>query len=199
VFPDRLSTPRLHLARVAVPETPPTALYERFRADGPGERAFTHVPEEPFAHVGDAADHCHERAREWAAREAVHYVVLPRDDRAGDAPVAGLAAAWFEWELSTARLGLLLSPPFWGNEYATETNARLTRLAFERLDCETVEISHLVGNDNSRRAVEKFVERFGGEREGTLRQEDTVSGEPVDIVQYVVTREQFEAAEPAER
>jgi RimJ/RimL family protein N-acetyltransferase len=215
VFPDELRTERLYLRRVTSAETPLAELYDRFRADSSGGEVFAHVPDEPFAHLGDAEAHCRDHKQNWAARESVHYLVHPKDTSnpsdasdpsdvsdpsdASDpsdvsdsnAPVAGIASAWFHWKRDTAKLGLLLAPTFWGHNYALETNTRLTKLAVERLDLGGVQIGHTADNEKSRRAVEKFVERFGGRRQGRLRNEGVGDDGPVDIVRYVVTAEDY--------
>lgn len=223
MFPEELHTERLRLRRVEVDDTALSSLYERFRAGGPGEAVFEYVPDEPFDHLGDAADHCAEHERGWADRESVHYFVEPTDppatvsatdglqsdggtagvsDRQIEAdahgatasdeetpPLAGIASAWWLWERDTAKLGLLLAPTFWGRGYALETNTRLTELAFDRLDLGAVRIGHTVGNEKSRAAVESFLDRFDGHREGVIRHEAAGTDEPVNVARYVVTRD----------
>ncbi|MFB6177624.1 MAG: GNAT family N-acetyltransferase [Halobaculum sp.] len=227
MFPDELRTDRLRLRRVTVSDAPLSRLYERFRAGGPGEAVFEHVPDEPFDHLGDAVDHCESHEGGWDARESVHYFVEPteiptelsrtdglladggaadasafpdRSDAAGAAddsreslPLAGIASAWWLWERDVAKLGLLLAPSFWGRNYALETNIRLTELAFDRLDLGAVQIGHTVGNEKSRSAVETYVERFDGRREGVIRNA-AADGDPVDVARYVVTRANYDDA-----
>jgi len=59
-----------------------------------------------------------------------------------------------------------------------------------------VTVTHLDANENSRRAVEKYVERFGGRREGTIRNQITLDGEPVDTVRYSISRAEYQASDP---
>jgi RimJ/RimL family protein N-acetyltransferase len=86
---------------------------------------------------------------------------------------------------------------FWGRGYSGERAAALLALAFERLDLELVTVTHLVGNENSRRAIEKYVDRFDGRRVGCFRNQHVIDGEPKDIVRYEVAREDY--AESGER
>lgn len=109
-----------------------------------------------------------------------------RDDETS--PLAGIASAWWLWERDTAKLGLLLAPEFWGRNYALETNTRLTEMAFDRLGLGAVQIGHTVGNEKSRSAVESYVDKYDGHREGVRRHEAT-DGDPIDVARYVVTNE----------
>jgi hypothetical protein len=71
----------------------------------------------------------------------------------------------------------------------------MTALAPDRLALEVVAVSHMVGNDRSRRAVERYVERFGDQHEGLLRNwQLNDSGTVADMHRYTTTREQYAAA-----
>jgi RimJ/RimL family protein N-acetyltransferase len=68
-------------------------------------------------------------------------------------------------------------------------------LAFGRLDLEVVAVAHVDGNEKSRRAVETYVDRFGGQHEGLLRNfQATDDGSVVDMHRYTITRDQYDAA-----
>ena len=56
---------------------------------------------------------------------------------------------------ASADLGYWLGEPFWGRGFATETIELLTWLAFEHLDARVSTACVFVGNDASRRALEK--------------------------------------------
>jgi RimJ/RimL family protein N-acetyltransferase len=86
-----------------------------------------------------------------------------------------------------------------GRGYYGETFAELTRLGFDRLDLELTEIVHARDNEKSRRATEKFVERFGGRHEGLLRRSevaDREAGGALDVHRYTISRDEFEANRP---
>ena len=55
---------------------------------------------------------------------------------------------------------------------------------------------HVPDNDNSRRAIEKYVDRFGGGKDGVLRNWVPHGDEVRDLVVYSVTREQYERNRP---
>jgi Acetyltransferases, including N-acetylases of ribosomal proteins len=67
----------------------------------------------------------------------------------------------------------------------------MLELAFDRLHLEVVAVSHDPANDNSRRAIERYVDRFGGRKEGHIRNDIIVNGEPRDSVRYSISREEW--------
>ena len=70
----------------------------------------------------------------------------------------------------------------------------MLELAFDRLDLDIVTVSHDPDNENSRRAIERYVERFGGRREGRIRNDVRISGEVRDTVRYSISRAEYRAA-----
>jgi RimJ/RimL family protein N-acetyltransferase len=84
-----------------------------------------------------------------------------------------------------------LRKPFWGRGYSGERAAALMELAFERLDLELVAVTHLVGNEKSRRAIEKYVEAHDGRHEGRLRNRDATGEDPRDLHRYTVSAEEY--------
>ena len=68
-------------------------------------------------------------------------------------------------------------------------------LVFTQLDLDLVVVSHLPDNERSERAIEKYIERHGGHREGLLRnnlvrQDGTVA----DEVRYSVSQAEYHEA-----
>jgi RimJ/RimL family protein N-acetyltransferase len=108
--------------------------------------------------------------------------------------LAGTTNLDFDWDRRSAELGIWLRKPFWGRGYSGERAAALLELAFDRLDLELVGASHRAGNDRSRRAIGKYVERFGGQHDGVLRDFFPRDGEIGDLHRYVITREQYRSA-----
>ena len=64
-------------------------------------------------------------------------------------------------------------------------------LAFCRLDLEVVAVTHHADNDNSRRAIEKYVEAHGGRCEGLLRNWIPYGEEVADEYRYTISREEY--------
>jgi ribosomal-protein-alanine N-acetyltransferase len=57
-----------------------------------------------------------------------------------------------------------------------------------------VTVSHDPANENSQRAIERYVDRFGGHQEGHIRNDTLMNGEPRDSVRYSISREEWRAA-----
>lgn len=96
----------------------------------------------------------------------------------------------FDWNRRTATLGTWLRKPFWGQGYSGERAARMLELAFDRLDLELVAVTHDPENDNSRRAIEKYVDRFGGRKEGRIRNDVVIDGQPHESIRYSIARKE---------
>jgi RimJ/RimL family protein N-acetyltransferase len=137
-------------------------------------------------------------AERYAEDEGAEYVLRPREgEDAGE--IAGAAGLGADWDRDLATLGIWLRRPFWGRGYSGERAAALIEVAFEQLDLDIVMVSHEPNNENSRRAIEKYVEAHGGRREGRLRNFVRYQdGRVTDQVRYTIHREEYEAADTPE-
>jgi len=194
LFPERVETDRLVLERLCRETVDPLALYDCFAADRVADELFEYVPQEPWHTPKAAHDRIEEAEEEWREGECAQYVVRPAEGEPRSGEIAGTAGLHCEWDRRTGRFGLVLRKPFWGRGYSGERAAALLELAFERLDLDVVRASHRDGNDRSRRAIEKYVEAFGGEYDGLLRDFVTTDDGVDDLHQYAVTREQYRDA-----
>lgn len=69
-------------------------------------------------------------------------------------------------------------------------------MAFDRLDLELVSAACIDGNEKSRRAITKYVERYDGRYEGLLRNWLPVDDTVADVHRYTISRaEYFDTAE----
>ncbi|WP_135824281.1 GNAT family N-acetyltransferase [Halorussus ruber] len=199
MFPERIDTDRLLLERLCHENVDSLALYDCFAAGVADEEVFEYVPQEPWQTPKEAHDRIEDAEEGWRDGTAAEYVVRPKDgeERAGE--IAGTAHLHCEWERRTGRLGLVLCKPFWGRGYSGERAAALLELAFDRLDLELVTAGYNEGNEKSERAIEKYVERFGGQYDGVLRNWVPMGDEVDDLHRYTVTREQWKQAVASER
>ncbi|WP_135852957.1 GNAT family N-acetyltransferase [Halorussus salinus] len=203
MFPERIETDRLELTALT-PENVPVLDYYDICSGNAGDDIDTvteHLPWEPHDTPKETADYLDRLADQRAAGENAEFLVRPSDrgdesnDSSGDAAtdaIAGAVGLAPHWDRRTGELGIWLREPFWGRGYYGEAFAELTRVAFDLLDLDAVEIVHRHGNANSRRATEKFVARFGGRHEGRLRNYWVGPGGPADAHRYTVTREEWE-------
>jgi RimJ/RimL family protein N-acetyltransferase len=206
MLPERIETERLRLDRLTRDRLPPLDGYEVWgAARSPTiEEETRYTLFEPHETPDDSREFLAEAAAAFDDAEAATYAVLPTTDDPEDAdvtprvdglPFAGTAGIEFSWDRRRAELGIHLRKPFWGRGYSGERAAALLDLAFDRLDLDVVAVSHLPANEPSRRAIERYVERFGGRHEGRLRNEVVdASGDVHDVVRYSVAADEWRAA-----
>ena len=193
LFPERIETDRLVLERLCRENVD---VFEYYGICSPHEPDIDEVVRYISAFdlhrvpktTADFLDHVE---KQWEAGEGVEYVIRPKagEDDAGE--IAGSAGLTFDWERRTGSLGMWLRKPFWGRGYSGERADALFELAFERLDLELVAVTHQVGNEKSRRAIEKYVERNGGGFDCLLRNWDPGTDDVADHRRYSVTRKQY--------
>ena len=146
---------------------------------------------------------------QWGEGSGASYLIRPREPEPDAGEIAGVGGLTIDWERRTGTLGTWLRKPFWGRGYSGERADALLELAFDRLDLELVAVTHEVGNEKSRRAIEKYVERNGGQFDCLLRNTDvrgvrkpsdsrtdrnsssSGDGETIDQRRYTVSREQY--------
>lgn len=194
MFPETIETDRLRLGRLGPGTVDPLALYEHVNEDAPDIDEITrYLSWEPHESPKETHGFLTESRDAWEERESAQYVVRPREGEDGAGEIAGCAGLSIDWDRRLGTLGVWFRKRFWGQEYSGERAAALLELAFETLDLEVAAVTHHVDNDNSRRAVERYVERFGGHREGTIRNGLRYE-EPVDVVRYSISRAEYRDA-----
>lgn len=194
LFPHEFESEHLRYERLHPETVDPFELYEHARAGAAGMADVTeHLSWEPYSHPKAAFDRVAGAGEAFDDGDEAVYVVRPTaGDRAGE--FAGCTGIRPQWNRRRAAIWLWLRPPFWGEGYAAERAERLCELALERLDLAVVAVEHTTENDRARRAIEGYVDRLGGEREGRIRNDTTIDGEPRDVVRYSIERAAWAAA-----
>jgi RimJ/RimL family protein N-acetyltransferase len=191
LFPAEMESDRLRYEALRPATLDPHELYRHAKVGAPAIDEITRwVTWDPYETPKEAADWIERCGDSFAAGDDATYVVRPTEgDRAGE--FAGLAGLHPDWDRRIATLGVWFRKPFWGEGYSGERAARMLELAFERLDLEVVTVSHDPENDNSRRAIQRYVDRFGGRTEGRIRNDIVMNGEPQDSIRYSIDREEY--------
>jgi RimJ/RimL family protein N-acetyltransferase len=195
LFPDAIVTERLRLERESLAETDLGERYESMNRAAIDDDELAYVPVEAFEHLNDAREYVATREERMESGHAGTYVVRPREGEEGAGEIAGETEIFAHWEERRAFFTIGLRKRFWGRGYSGERAAAFVALAFERLDLDLVSVTHLSGNENSRRAIEGYVERFGGQCDGCFRNEYVLDGEPHDLYRYTVTRANYDASD----
>lgn len=192
LFPVEMESERLRYERLHPDDFDPFELYEHAKAGAPHIDEITaHVTWNPYQHPREAVDWVERCGEAFDSGEDATYVVRPKEgDRAGE--FAGLAGVHPDWDRRHAGFGTWLRKPFWGQGYSGERAARMLELVFDRLDLELVVVSHAPENENSQRAIERYVDRFGGRKVGHIRNAIVIDGEPRDSIRYSISQEEYE-------
>ena len=97
----------------------------------------------------------------------------------------------FHCEHDCAEVGYVLNPDYHGKGYATEAVTRVLAFGFDNLLLNRIEAKYMMGNDASRRVMEKCGMRFEGVRRGEM----LVKGSYRDIGVCAVLRSDREKKE----
>ncbi|PSQ31644.1 GNAT family N-acetyltransferase [Halobacteriales archaeon SW_6_65_46] len=194
LFPETLESDRLRYEALRPETFDPLEFYEHVSEDAPAIDEITrYVAWDPHETPKESAEFIEMAGEQFANDTASQYALYATEgDLAGE--FVGMGGLSVDWDRELGTLGTWLRKPAWGRGYSGERAARLIELAFDRLDLAMVAVEHLPENEQSERAIGKYVERFGGRREGLLRQHATgPEGEGYDMVRYTISREEFEA------
>ncbi|WP_227133734.1 GNAT family N-acetyltransferase [Halorubellus salinus] len=193
LFPAAFETERLRYERLDA-ALDALELYEYTGTDE-FERISEHISKSRHHHPKDALDYLEESAEQWTDGDRANYAMFPKEDEARTAEFAGVASLIPLWDRRTARLGVWLMEDYHGRGFAGERADALVALAFDRLDLEMVAAGHTDANDASRKAIEKYVDRWGGRYEGVLRNWVVLDDDPRDLHRYTISRDEYDAAD----
>ena len=200
LFPTTIETDRLRLEALTLEtmeQADVLALYDRCSNDPDIERVTKYLSWDPHTTPRDTLEFLEDVTDRWTECGGGSYAIYPTDGEDGAGEFAGDAGFGVDWDARTMTLGIWLRKRFWGRGYSGERAAAMMALAFDRLDLEVVVIEAHVDNENSNRAIQRYVGRHGGRREGLLRNWRADGGNPVDCYRYTVSRDEYQANPPA--
>ena len=191
MFPERIETDRLVLERISAETVDVFELHELYADGDDAEELFQYWDSSPHATVKETNDYVREAERLWDDGEGAKYVILPKDGEEGAGVIAGTTGLYPDWEKRSANLGILLDTPFWGRGYSGERADAVISVAFDRLELELVVAAHMDGNENSRRAISKYVDRYGGRYDGRFRNWIPLPDTVADVHRYTISRDEY--------
>ncbi|WP_267640407.1 GNAT family N-acetyltransferase [Haloarchaeobius amylolyticus] len=190
LFPARIETDRLVMTRVDA-DTDPLEFYRAFSREADPERVFAYVSPTFVSTPKRSHDLLRSFAEQGREGTAAAYVLRPADGEPDAGRFAGIASFRPVWGRKSAEVGVMLGTDFWGRGYSGERAGAFLELAFDHLDLELVEVTTRVGNENSQRAIERYLDRFGGQRDAVARNDETDSQGAHDVYRYTVSRVQY--------
>ena len=98
----------------------------------------------------------------------------------------------FDVPNNRGEIGYVLNPEYWGKGIAAEAACTVMRFGFGKLNLNRIEAKYIIGNDQSRRVMEKCGMKF----EGVLRQHMLIKGDYKDIGVCSILRGEFIASDP---
>lgn len=194
LFSERIETERLVLERMCRENVDIDELYRLCSHREGIEEETEFLSWDPHSTPKETLEFVTKSEENWDDASDVSYVIRPKagEDRGGE--IAGNCGLHIDWKRRTGTLGIWLRKRFWGRGYSGERADALIEVAFDNLDLELVAVIHGVGNEKSRRAIEKYVERFGGEHDCLLRNWVPMDDEVNDVHRYTITREGWKAS-----
>lgn len=205
--PHRIATDRLVLRRAHPEEVEFDRLHALFAEVEDSEEVFEMCGWDLHESEADTRAYLDRKAEAWEQGEAYEYVLerVADGELVDSEPANGELVGTAVLEVSedgSGEFGFWLRKPYWGRGFCGEGTDALVHVAFECLDAPFVVAGCLESNDRSRRAIEKFVGRYGGAYFGSpptvpSRYEDLEDGEaPVKAHhEWVITRDQFASGE----
>jgi RimJ/RimL family protein N-acetyltransferase len=194
LFPETIETDRLRIDRLSHENVD---LYEYYRicsSDEGIDEVTEFLSWDPHETVRETREFVDMVERQWENGESAAYLLRPRGTEDGAGDIAGGAGMSFDWDRKSGTLGVWLRKRFWGRGYSAERAAAFVELAFDRLGLDVVAVEHRAGNEKSRRAIEKYVDTFGGTYEGMVRNWAVKAGEARDQHRYTIRREEYREA-----
>lgn len=192
MFPAHVETERLHLRRFDEHVDLETA-HEHFRRDETVEEELRYITHEPHDTRKETFDLLGEIEEDWEAAERATYAIVPKETEDGTGELAGDAVLMPQWDRRAAYFGVRIRKPYWGRGYSGERAGAMLVLTFDHLDLELASAAHHPENEQSERAIRKYVERFGGTHEGRLRNWVPFDEAVADMERYSISRDEFAA------
>lgn len=191
LFPEWIETPRLKLERLCTENVRPIEFYHICSGDEMADVTI-YMPWDPHETPKETVEFLERNEKKWDEGEEATYLLRPREGEDGAGEIGGACSLGCDWDRKTGNLGVWLRKRFWGRGYSGERAEALIELAFERLDLEIVSVTHHADNENSRRAIERYVETHGGRCEGLLRNWIPYSENVADEYRYTISRAEYE-------
>jgi RimJ/RimL family protein N-acetyltransferase len=167
-------------------------------------RLYRYSSEEVFRHYGstkhklpdETRDYVKSKEKAWKNAEWFEYVIEYEDELIGKTYLnAGSNLDSFE-------IGYWLQKEYWGNEISQKLADALIHISFEYLDASYFYVGCVIQNQKSRRAIEKYINRYSGSFYGFVPRTESVYHpnvkDPKKVVkhpEWVITNKDYKSNE----
>lgn len=192
MFPERLESERLTFERLSRDTIDVSEVYSVFGSNPDAEAIFEYMDSDPHQSIKETFDWIRSAEEYFEDGEQVKYAIRPKASEEYSGEFVGVAGLYPKWDRQYAAFGIVLDKRVWGNGYSVERARVLLDVTFDHLDLGMVAVTYIDGNEKSKRAIEKYVDQYGGQYEGLLRQWLAVDGEVFDCHRYTISRSEYE-------
>ena len=175
-----IETPRLILRRMTMKDAKDIFEYSR------DEEVACHVLWSAQRDIGEAKDYCRYMLRRYRADEPSSWGIIDRQTRH---LVGTIGYMDYSMDNASVEIGYSLARWLWNGGYMTEALRAMVQNAFEVMNVEVVAISHFVGNEPSRKVIERAGFIFEGVMPCGFKRFD---GEIFDNVCYSILRSEYD-------
>ena len=175
-----LETPRLILRRMTMKDAKDIFEYSR------DEEVACHVLWSAQRDIGEAKDYCRYMLRRYRADEPSSWGIIDRQTRH---LVGTIGYMDYSMDNASVEIGYSLARWLWNGGYMTEALRAMVQNTFEVMNVEVVAISHFVGNEPSRKVIERAGFIFEGVMPCGFKRFD---GEVFDNVCYSILRSEYD-------
>ena len=175
-----IETPRLILRRMTMKDAKDIFEYSR------DEEVACHVLWSAQRDIGEAKDYCRYMLRRYRADEPSSWGIIDRQTRH---LVGTIGYMDYSMDNASVEIGYSLARWLWNGGYMTEALRAMVQNAFEVMNVEVVAISHFVGNEPSRKVIERAGFIFEGVMPCGFKRFD---GEVFDNVCYSILRSEYD-------
>lgn len=192
IFPEEIETERLILRRLCRDNYDIYEIHEHYEPDDSDQSSFADINVSPHTSIKETHELLVDAEEQWSAGDLASYILHLKSSGSDEqGAIIGGTALNPDWDRRSATMGIRLDPQYWGHGYSGERAEALLDLSFNRLDLELVAAEHIRGNTKAKRSIEKYVEKFGGQFDGTIRNGVVKDGEPKDKDRYTISKTEF--------
>jgi len=189
VFPEWIKSGKLELERLTSGRVPERKYYNIVQDEGDIDEYFTTSYGFPD-NISKVTEYFETIDDAWKDKTYACYGIFKTS---GSNKFIGQATVEkVSFDKQKCEIGVWLRKEYWGNGYSQKRAELLCEVAFSGLDLDVVEVTVTTENIKSVKAVEKYMDVFGGEFNGKIRKDTLTPGNGVqNVYKWSVTKEEF--------